>query len=70
MNTITVNMLNEDVFLGRYLNIPLKITTINKDTIIGKIDFYTHDEDPFINYVYINGTLIPFDDIEKIEVLK
>lgn len=70
MNIITVNMLNEDVFLGRYLNIPLKITTINKDTIIGKIDFYTHDEEPFVNYIYINGTLIPFDDIEKIEVLK
>ncbi len=70
MNIITVNMLNEDVFLGRYLNIPLKITTLNKDTIIGKIDFYTHDEEPFVNYIYINGTLIPFDDIEKIEVLK
>ena len=70
MNIITVNMLNEDVLYCRYLNIPLKITTINKDTIIGKIDFYTHDEDPFINYVYINGALIPFDYIEKVEILK
>lgn len=69
MEKITIEMLNEDVIIGEYLDIPLKITLNNGKEILGKIDLYTHDEEPFINYIYINSTLIPFEDIEEIIVM-
>lgn len=68
MEKITIEMLNEDVIIGKYLDIPLKITLNNGKEILGKIDLYTHDEEPFINYIYTNSTLIPFEDIEEIIV--
>ena len=69
MKKITIEMLNEDVIIGKYLDIPLKITLNNGKEILGKIDLYTHDEEPFINYIYINSTLIPFEDIKEIIVV-
>ncbi|MDD7383610.1 MAG: hypothetical protein PUG22_04530 [Peptoniphilaceae bacterium] len=71
MKTITSEDLNEDVFDGHYLDIPLKIYLKNKEVIEGVIDYYTHDEEPFINYLVIKDKfeLIDFNDIEKIEIL-
>lgn len=69
MKIILVKDLELDVLENEYVEIPLKIHLKSGEIIEKPIDGYTHDEDPFCNYIEIEEREIPFHDVEKIEIL-
>lgn len=71
MKLIHSTDLDNDVFVGDYIDEDLKIFLRSGDTMVDRIIYYTHDEEPFCNYMRVEkgNCLIPFDDVEKIEVL-
>lgn len=69
MKTIDKKDLSYDVLDGKFLEIPMIIYLVDNKVIEKPIDYYTHDEEPFCNYIVIDEEEIPFDKIEKIEIL-
>lgn len=69
MKKISVKDLEYDVLEGKYLEVPLKIYFKDGKIIESIIDSYSYDDDPFCNYVEIKGEEMPFDEIEKIELI-
>ncbi|WP_055078766.1 hypothetical protein [Lagierella massiliensis] len=71
MKTIRISDLEADLFIGDYVDRKVKIFMKEKSIIEGIIEYYTHDEEPFINYLAIKDRfeLIEFNEIEKIELL-
>lgn len=71
MKEITVKDLEEDLFEGKYLLEPIRLKIKDEKSFDTKIKFYSHDEFPWVNYIIVEGYIyeIPFDEIEKIEVL-
>lgn len=57
-----------DVLEGKYLGVPLIIILKSGEKIITQIDGYTHDEEPFINYIEVRDREIPFNEIKTIEL--
>lgn len=69
MKIIVVKDLELDVLENEYVGIPLKVHLKSGEIIKKPIDGYTHDEDPFCNYIEIGDREIAFSEIEKIELL-
>ncbi|MDD7044511.1 MAG: hypothetical protein PUI05_03620 [Peptoniphilaceae bacterium] len=69
MKVITKHDLDLDVLENKYVLIPLKIYLKSGKVLEKQIDSYTYDDEPFCNYIEIGSEEIPFDEIEKIEVL-
>ncbi|MDO5047178.1 MAG: hypothetical protein Q4D88_01370 [Anaerococcus sp.] len=61
--------LEKDVIKGEYLDQQAKIYVTNGEVYDSCIDYYSHDEEPYIKYIDFGNFRIPFDDIEKIEIL-
>lgn len=69
MRIIEIEDLNEDVFEGKFLDIPVIIYFKNGTILKASIEEYTHDEDPFKNYIIIDKYIYGFDEVEKIEIV-
>lgn len=71
MKEIKIKDLENDLFEGYYISVPVRLKIKDIPEFDTQIEFYTHDEFPFKNYIIVKdyGKQIPFDEIEKIEVL-
>ena len=70
--TIRTSDLEADLFFEDYIDRKIKIFMKDNSIIEGVIEYYTHDEEPCINYLAIKDRfeLIMFKEIEKIELLE
>ncbi len=69
MKVLTVKDLELDVLDGEYTQERAKIF-LKEGTILEKeIDSYTYDDEPFRNYIVVEGEEYGFDEIEKIELI-
>ena len=69
MKTLKVEDLEYDVTESEYVDIPSIVHLKSGEVIETAIDGYTHDEEPFCNYIEIGDREIAFSEIEKIELL-
>lgn len=58
-----------DTTKGKFLGDPAVIYLKSGKKIEHAIDGYTYDDEPFCNYIEIGKEEIPFDEIEKVEIL-
>ena len=73
MKTIYSYDLKLDVLDSNYVQEPIRLYLKDGRVFETEIDYYTHDYDPFTQYIEIGGEenyeLINFNEIEKIELL-
>lgn len=70
MKEITIEQLSQDVLDGEFLGIPLKLDLIDGRSLECKIDEYTYDDEPFMNYVVVGSKMIAFEDIKSIHTIE
>ncbi|MGY3775804.1 hypothetical protein [Helcococcus sueciensis] len=69
MKTLTIKDLELDVLENRYVGLNCKIYLKDGEVLETQIDGYTYDDEPFCNYIEIGEEEIPFNAIEKIEII-
>ena len=73
MKTIYTYDLEMDVLDANYVQEPIRLFLKDGRVLETEIEYYTHDYDPFTQYIAIgdskNREFINFKDVEKIELL-